>query len=215
MNSTAAQKPPNPIQLLISLVIDYVRWTQLTPMILMWAMMLGVVFILFFVNHEDATWSVVQRLTEWVASLPWLGPKFVAFLESRADDGTISAGSGQIDLKSAVLTAWGVMSLAFMVIGWLSARVFGPRKPWSLKRKVAMAALASVFVVVILLALYFSDAATWNDGPLQVLFSATGMASVLFLVSAWCLAISHALGRLSAYVAETDFSRVRSGDDIG
>ena len=77
------KKEAKPIQLLLSLVIDYLRWTQFTPMILMWAIVLGMLFILFFVSHEHAVWSTVGGLTEWIASLPWNGPRFLAFMESR------------------------------------------------------------------------------------------------------------------------------------
>ena len=55
-----------------------------------------------------------------------------------------------------------------------------------------------------MMVLYFLDPASWNDGPLMVAVSASGMALVMFIVNAWCLSISHALGLVSTYVAEAD-----------
>jgi len=200
---------PKPLQMLAALVIDFFRWSQLTPMILMWAMVLGMIFMLIFVSHEEATWSMIGALAEWIASLPWIGPKFVAFLESQAEDGVISPDLGGIDFKSAVLRIWGIISLVLMLIGWVAGLIFGPFKPWTLKRKLGAAALACALVVGVMMVLYFLDAETWNDGPLKVALSASGMAFVMFLINAWCLSISHALGWLSQTVAQYDSFRTR------
>ena len=154
---------------------------------------------------------MVGALGEWLSSLPWVGPKFVAFMESQAEDGVISPDLGGISFKSAVLWIWGVISVIFMLIGWVAGLFIGPFKPWSLKRKLGVAALACVLFVVLMMVLYFLDRETWNDGPLKVVLSASGMAVILFLVNAWCFSISHALGLLSEYIVETDFGSNRSG----
>ena len=72
---------------------------------------------------------MVGALTESIASLPWIGPKFLAFMESQAEDGTISPDLGAIDYKSAVLWVWSGISLMFMAIGWVVGLLFGPFKP--------------------------------------------------------------------------------------
>lgn len=196
------QNQPKPTQLLASVAIDYFRWTQLTPMILMWAMVIGMLFILIFVSHEDATWSLIGATADWIASLPWVGPKFVAFMESQAEDGVISPDVGAFDFKSAVLQIWGGISLVFMAVGWLAGLAFGPFEPWTLKRKLGAAALACFLMVAVMMLLYFLDPELWNDGPLMVALTASGMALVMFIVNTWCLSISHALGLLSRHVLQ-------------
>lgn len=205
---------PNPLQMLAALVIDFFRWSQMTPMILMWALMLGMLFALFFVGNQEATWSIVQRGMEWVASLPVIGPKFVSWMESQSQDGAADLNLGTMDFKSAVLTAWAVISGVFMALGWLAGLVFGPFKPWTLKRKLGVITLASILVVVTFMGLYFLDRESWNNPSAAVLFTASGMAFILFLVSAWCITVSHALGRLFGLVAEADFSQPKSSDGI-
>jgi hypothetical protein len=195
------------LQLLLSLVIDYLRWTQITPIILMWAMVIGMLFALLFVSHEEAVWSVVGALTRWIASLPWIGPEFTAFMESQAEDGVIKPDLGAIDYKSVILRVWGGFALMFMVIAWVASLFLGPFEPWTLKRKLVTAALACTIVVAIMMVLYFLDPGTWNDGPLMVALSASGMALVMFIVNAWCLSVSHALGLVSTYVAEADLGQ--------
>jgi hypothetical protein len=207
-------KKPNPLQMIAALLIDFFRWSQLTPMILMWAFMLGMLFALFFVNNQEATFTMVQRVTEWVASLPVIGPRFVSWAESHSRDGVLDFNPGAIDFKSAVLKAWGIISLIFMALGWLAGRVFGPFNPWTLKRKLGVAVLSSLFVVAVFMGLYFLDRETWNDPLSSVLLSASGMALVLLVVSTWCLSVSHLLGWLSGAVAETDFSKTESGGGV-
>jgi hypothetical protein len=172
-------------------------------------------FILFFVSHEEATWAMAGDLAEWIASLPWIGPRFLAFMESQAKDGVISPDLGAIDYKSAVLWVWGGISLIFMAVGWLAGLLFGPFKPWTLKRKLATAALACVLVVAAMMALYFLDPETWNDGPFMVAFSASGMALVMFIVNAWCLSVTHALGLVSTYVLKANTVQQDTSDAFG
>ena len=204
-------KKPNPLQIIAALLIDFFRWSQLTPMILMWAFMLGMLLALFFVNNQEATFTMAQRVTEWVSTLPVIGPRFVSWAESHSRDGVLDLNAGAIDFKSAVLKAWGIISFIFMALGWLAGRLFGPFKPWTLKRKLGVAVLSSLLVVAVFMGLYFLDRESWNDPFTSVLLSASGMAIVLFVVSTWCLSVSHLLGWLSGVVSETDFSKTESG----
>lgn len=188
---------------LLSLGIDYLRWTQLAPLILMWAMVLGLLLALAFVGHQEAAWSLADRLARWLASLPWVGSRFTAWLEAQAQDGTVSAHIGMEDLESVVLKAWAALSLGFMVLGWLTGWLLGPFRPWSLKRKMLLALLACLAVFALIMALYFSDRGNWNDPVGKVLFSVGGMSLVLLLATTWFLSLSHALGNLSGLVAGT------------
>jgi uncharacterized membrane protein YdcZ (DUF606 family) len=193
---------PTPARLLAALALDFFRWSQLTPMILMWAMMLGLLFILFFIGNEDAVWTALERTSTWLSTLPVIGPGFVDWLAAQAgEDGTIHISPGGTDFRSAVLTAWGLISAVFMFLGWIAGVVFGPFTPWTLKRKLGAAALACVLVLAAFVALYVSDSEMWNGSPSQAVFSLSGMAIVLFVVSAWCVTASHALGWLSGAVA--------------
>ena len=135
----------NPLQILGSLVIDYFRWTQLTPMVLMWAFMLAMLFALFIVSNQEATWNLAGRLADLISTLPWIGPRFMEWMEAQAGDGAIDFNLGAIDFKAAILRAWAVVSAVFMAFAWLAGRLFGPFESWTLKRKLAWAALARIF----------------------------------------------------------------------
>ena len=112
------------------------------------------------------------------------------------------------------MRAWAVVSAVFMAFAWLAGRLFGPFEPWTLKRKLAWTALACLLTVVAFMALYFLDRETWNDSPLQVLLSSSGMALVLLVVSAWCLTVSHVLGWFSATLAGADLRQPDTGGGL-
>jgi hypothetical protein len=61
------------------------------------------------------------------------------------------------------LRAWAVISAVFMAFAWLAGRLFGPFEPWTLKRKLAWAALACLLTVIAFMTLYFLDRESWND----------------------------------------------------
>ena len=196
-----------PLQLLAAMVIDFFRWSQLAPMVIMWGFMLVLLLALFIISYEDATWTLFERVMELIASLPVIGPRFTAWLEAQAQDGTISFSPGKVDPFTAVLKVWGVISVVFMVLSWIAGRIFGPFKPWTLGRKLGVTALACMLVIITFIVLYFLDKASWNDPLSKVILTSSAMAFILFIVSAWCLSISHMLGWLSGVVAEADFSK--------
>ena len=196
---------PHPLQILGSLIIDYFRWSQLTPMILMWFGMLGLLLLLFFVNNQEATWAAAGSTAEWIASLPLVGPWFVEWMDAQSKDGSIDT----VDLKSAALSAWAALSLVFMLIGWIAGFYFGPFKPWTLKLKIGLSALASLLVAVAFVGLFYVTPELSKDPFGKVLSTAVGLGVAVFLVSGWCLSIAHLLGKAGDMVAQADVSKMK------
>ena len=199
---------PHPLQLLGALLIDYLRWSQLTPMILMWFGILGMLFLLFFVNNQEATWSAANTTAEWVASLPLVGPWFVELMDAQAQNDSLDS----IDLKSAALSAWAALSLVLMLIGWIAGFFFGPFTPWTLKRKIGLSAVASLLVAVAFVGLFYAAPELTQDPFGKVLASGIGLAAATFIVSSWCLSVAHLLGRVRQMVAEADIGWMKSSD---
>lgn len=199
---------PHPLRIAGSLIIDYFRWSQLTPMILMWFGLLGILFLLFFVNNQEATWSATGSVAEWIASLPMVGPWFSDWMAAQAENGS----QGPIDLKSIALSAWALISLVFMVLGWIAGALFGPFKPWPLKRKLALSAVAGLLFTAGFVGLFYFDPAITNEPLTKVLSNGAGMGVLAFLVSAWCLTIAHILGKVSEAVVGVDFTNSKPSD---
>jgi hypothetical protein len=199
---------PHPLRVFGSLIINYFRWSQLTPMILMWFSLLGMLFLLFFVNNQEATWSATENVAEWIASLPLVGPWFTDWMAAQAEDGSLDA----TDLKSAALSAWAVLSLVFMVISWTAGALFGPFKPWTLKLKLGLSAIAGMLFAAAFVGFFYINPELSNDPFGKILSTGIGMGVLAFIVSTWCLSIAHILGRVSDAVAGVDLGHSKPSD---
>ncbi|GEM_PF-4063031 len=71
------------LALLLSLGIDYIRWTQLAPMFLMWGFGLLILLALTFVNFQAQMVPALASFLEWLAQLPVIGPQVVPLLSGK------------------------------------------------------------------------------------------------------------------------------------
>jgi len=194
-------------------VIDYLRWSQLTPMITLWAFGVLMLVAMFVVNNQEATFDMMEAVTVWIAGLPFIGESFVRWGESMAgEDGVIHLGGN--DLKDAVLRLWGGLSLAFLLMSLLIDWIFGPFKPWTLKQKLAVVALGSIVLVAGFILVYLLDSSMFNGGTGQWLLMFCGMGLLAFIVSAWCLSIAHALGKLRQLIQESELGETKANSGV-
>lgn len=190
----------HPLQILGSLVIDYFRWSQLAPMITMWLFAALMMFMMFFVNHQEETVDGIAGVANWVTELPVVGPPFVEWLKSNeVEDGVLHFGGD--DFKVAAMKIWALGSLLLMVLGWLANLLFGPFQPATLKRKLAYAGLGSLALMAGFVAVYFLSPGLFNGTTLPWMLNFAAIALLVFLVSVWCLSIAHVLGLLSRSLA--------------
>lgn len=193
------QTPLNPMIPVASLLIDYLRWTQLTPMVTMWLLALLMIVGMFFVSNQDTVLDILVSVVVWLESLPWVGePVSTRMQVSAAEEGGLSLGGE--DLKTIALRAWAVISLLFMLLALIIGWLFGPFKPWTLRRKLGLIALACVLLMAVFVAIYFADPEVFNSPAGRVMLMFTGVAMLIFIVSAWCLSIAHALGLLKRLI---------------
>jgi len=105
---------------------------------------------------------------------------------------------GAEDLKTFALRAWFIVSLLFMLISMILSRWLGPFPARSLKRKISYAAVGCLLLLAGLILNYYAVPENFNGGATGWMFNFSLLALIVFLVSAYSLSISHALGRLSA-----------------
>jgi len=191
---------PHPLQLAASLVIDYFRWSQLAPMITMWLFAMLMIFMLFFVNHQDETVDGVVGMVNWVAELPVVGPPLVEWMKSNeGEDGVLHFGGN--DFKVTAMKVWVVLSLILMVLGWLTNLVFGPFQPLTLKRKLGFAGLGSLALLTGFFGVRFLSPELFNGPASPWILNFVAIAVLVFLVSVWCLSVAHVLGLVSRSLA--------------
>jgi hypothetical protein len=192
--------PLNPTILVALLLIDYVRWTQLAPMVTMWLLALLMMAGMLFVNNQDAILDILVPVWVWLESLPWVGEPVSARMEAAAaEEGPLSLGGE--DLKDVALRAWAAIALVFMLLALIAGWMFGPFKPWTLRRKLGLIAWACVLLMAGFVAVYFADPEAFNGPVSRWMLMFTGVAVLILLVSAWCLSIAHALGLLKRLIS--------------
>ena len=190
------------MQLIGSLVIDYIRWSQLAPMVTVWLFAVLMMFLMFFVDHQDKTVDGIAAVARWITELPVIGPSFVEWMEEHAgDEGVLHFGGD--DFKKVAMKIWMLGSLALMVIGWLARLLFGPFQPLTLKRKLGLAGLGCLALMTGFLAVYFLSPGLFAGTAVQWALNFAGIALLVFMVSTWCLSIAHALGLFSRSLTDS------------
>lgn len=174
-------------------------------MITMWCFAILMVFLMYFINHQDQTVDGLAALLGWVAELPVAGPSFVEWMKQHeAEEGVLHFGG--TDFKVVAMKAWAILSLVLMVVGWLASLLWGPFQPMTLKRKLVIAGWASLALIVIFLGVYFLSPDLFNGALIQWALTFTGIAFFVFLISVWSLSIAHVLGLVSQSLVTSQIS---------
>ncbi len=202
-------QPQNSIlKILLSLGLRYIRWTQLTPMILTWSFGLLMLLALIFVNFQEQTVSVVEVFLEWLMQLPVVGERITLLL---TDENTTSQITSS-DFESFVFSGWVVLSLVFMLIGMVVSLLFGPFRPWTLKGKILLAGTGVVLLLAGMCAIYFAVPQNFNGATSGWMLNFSLISLLVFVVSAYCLSAAHFLAYLDDALMT---SRLNSSEDSG
>jgi hypothetical protein len=169
------------------------RWTQLTPMLLLWGFGLMMVLALTFVNFQEQTITVLEFMLEWLVQLPVVGEYIANLLPDENSTTHISKS----DLKSFVLSSWALLSLVFMLAGIVLSSLFGPFQPWTLKRKMLITGVGTVLLLAGMVANYYAAPHNFNGEASAWMLNFSLISLLVFVVSAYCLSISHFLGYLN------------------
>ena len=199
----------------------YLRWTQLVPMLVVWAFVWIMVLALLLVNFQDQAFTAVERAAYVYED--WFGGDAEDLLgpppDPAADPGTAEAppamdsdpavsADGALhfddeDMSSWLWRYWALLSLAGWLLGGLRTLVFGPREPWRLGVKLKIAAGVAVLAETGMFAARLWGSETFNGGPLGWVALFLGVPLLAWLVSAWSLSVAHLLDRLADVVGRT------------
>lgn len=195
----------NLLKLIAMLAIDYFRWMQLTPLVVIWGLSFGMLAGILFVNNQEEILVALATFFQWLTGLPVVGWRLEAWMYSSADENGSNSLGGD-GFKAAALAAWSALSLVFMLIALAVDWRFGPFRPLSLKRKLAITAACCAATLAGFIVLYLADAEK-IDIPLgNWLLTSSCIALFLFVVSAWCLSIAHVLGVVRQLIDKSRFS---------
>jgi len=175
------------------LAVDYLKWTQLVPMIVAWAFLLLVVALLALVNFQEQSFTVVEALVVAWDRLPWL-PRLDGAVVKGADGTLLLDDQG---FRSTVLGVWGGVATVLFLLSQLWALVSGPRPPARFAGRLAVLAGALAAAWCALLAIYLFGSETFHGGLWQWLLLFTGGCLAVGVVSLYSLGIAQVLELVS------------------
>ncbi len=191
-----------PLRLMGGLLLDYLRWMVVIPMVVAWAFFLLTVLIMVLVNFESSIMELVERTYAWYVDK--FGP--VAWMEEPdelpVDAAEVAPGTQEAlhftgdDLMPWIMKAWSILALAAWLLGWLRSLVFGPRPPRSLSNKVRWALLGALVCWGLLLIAYFFGETEFHGSFLGWIALFTGATMLVVLVSVCVLGLATALDLL-------------------
>ena len=158
-------------------------------MLMMWGVALAMLLALTVVNFQAQTFSVIEHLLQWLLQLPVIGDRITPLLTD--EDSGIHMNSG--DLKSFVVQVWSITSLVFMLASMAFSAWFGPFKPWTLKRKFLIVLLGIAVLLTGFIFNYYAGPENFNGDASAWIYNFLMISLLVFIVSAYCLSISHAL----------------------
>ncbi len=193
--------------LVAKLGLDYIRWTQLVPMILMWALMfimlagLGVVGVYEAIkaNPETAD-AVFERVEPTLDRLLSLAPEPDA---ATANDSSEASDSGitvtEDDIVPWILRGWGILAFVGILLSGLRTWMWGAPTPWPLRRKLGIAGVASIVMGPTVLGVMTLIDPTQTQ-TVHVVVYGLFVPLVLFILSAWALGVGHIVNRVKQFI---------------
>ena len=172
-------------KLLASVAIDYLRWTQMIPMVFAWCIGVAVVFVFVAIAFQGEISGYIERNEDRIeqAVERWWGP-INTDSEAKIDTAAV---------KAFIYKSWAVLALAAYLLALLRNAVFGKPAPISLRRKLVIAGVAAMVCggLAFVPALFMAPGS--DQGMMALIVGLFFYALLLWLISAYSLSVNHVL----------------------
>lgn len=192
---------------LAGLALDYLRWTQILPMVAAWTFFGLMIAALLLTNFHETAMPLTERALVLVERL--FGP--FESTQAGAEDDAGALHFTDEDILPIVYRAWGLLALAGWLLGMLWRWRFGARPPVPLRRKLVRAAIAAVIGVGLCLFAWGFGSETFHGGPIGWLALFFGAGLAVWLVSAYALSVSALIDRIQQSLERASPSGVGAG----
>ncbi|MCC5943108.1 MAG: hypothetical protein JJU37_16300 [Balneolaceae bacterium] len=184
--------------------LDYVRWTQLVPMVLGWAFAIIMVLALLLVAFQGEIDALLSRAEPTIER--WLGtPPEAVQNEPSGSSETISLNED--DIMPWIYRIWGGLAFIGWIFSMVRTKIFGPKPARRLRRKIFLAGMASlIFVALLTFGTLVMGGVTGNT-RLELMVPFVLLPLLLFIVSTWGISISHIISKIQDEIeklGETD-----------
>lgn len=186
----------NILKSLLTLGIDYIRWTQLTPMIMIWGFILIMFIAMVFVNFQHQTVATMETLLNSIFQLPFIGESVRQFFTTENNNYHLTTA----EIKSWIFTLWSIGSLIFMFLGLLFSYIRKPANPRTLKQKLKITFFAVLLLFVGFMVNYYAEPTNFNGAASGWILNFSLIALIVFIVSSYSLSVSHFLNYLNRQI---------------
>lgn len=183
----------NSFKPLLTIGIDYIRWTQLTPMIMVWGAVLLLLLAMVFVNFQDQALSTTETVLNNLYQLPLIGDRLQQYFTAQTGDHHITTA----DVKSWIFSIWSIASLVFMLMSFFMSYVRTPGKSWTLRKKLFIVFTAVLILLSGFVANYYAEPSNFKGGTGGWILNFSLLSLMVFIVSSYSLSVSHFLNHLN------------------
>jgi len=181
------------IRAVARLGIDYIRWTQLVPMLAAWGLLLLALLAIAFTSFEEQGTAAVETVFSIIGAIYGLLP---ASLTAQSDGGSLEL-SGD-DLISLASWAWFALAALAMLVNWLVGERLRPRFLATLSGRIKTAGFLAAGVSVALLTIRMIVPENFNGSLAAWLPTMIGGPLIVWILSVYSLSISALLSTIDA-----------------
>jgi len=187
------------LKIVVSLALDYVRWTQLFPMIVAWLLGVGLLLMIVVTHNEEAVGEKYESIAQWIIEKPVVAEMLSSTMKYVFSEEVVKKTFFEA-FKEVVLRVWALISMGMMVVAWLARWLFGPFKSWTLTRKLQVTLFNCLLLVAGYVSYYFAYADEFNGSMMKWMLQFEILGIAIFFASVWSLVISHLLGMVQQYI---------------
>lgn len=185
---------------LVNLFLDYVRWTQLVPMVFGWIFAVVMILALLLIGLEGEINSLLEKAEPYAV-------QYFGDATETPIDGEISAESSSVQItEDGIVTwiyrIWGVLAFIGLLINIIRTKLFGPKPQKGLRRKIAIAGIGAISYVILLFLGYMLIGDFSGNTLIELTVPFILLPFLLFIISVWGLSVSHIISKLQLFLDE-------------
>lgn len=185
---------------LVNLFLDYVRWTQLVPMVFGWIFAVVMILALLLIGLQGEINSLLEKAEPYAV-------QFFGDAPEAPIDGEISAESSSVQItEDGIVTwiyrIWGVLAFIGLLINIIRTKLFGPKPQKGLRRKIAIAGIGAISYVILLFLGYMLIGDFSGNTLIELTVPFILLPFLLFIISVWGLSVSHIINKLQLFLDE-------------
>jgi len=185
---------------LVNLFLDYVRWTQLVPMVFGWIFAVVMILALLLIGLEGEINSLLEKAEPYAVQFFGDAPETPIDGETSAESSSVQITEDEI--VSWIYRIWGVLAFIGLLLNIIRTKLFGPKPQKGLRRKIAIAGIGAISYVILLFLGYMLIGDFSGNTLIELTVPFILLPFLLWLVSVWGLSVSHLISKLQLFLDE-------------